>query len=442
MFLLAKKFKLSKPVVTLLSLVMLVFALAFPVALRSDMIPFWLLGIGALLIFFVGFWYFSNRQNPQQVADEFNSHAHYAVKDIQEQELVEGHGQILKEESKVGEDQISFAEYEVADSPVTAEYVPIVESAQDEPEERLIPQVEVDFVPQEESGESIVPQQEFLESLAPEVAAEETFVSQEVEDESLVPEENAEESLAHEETEESIKPQVEVDENHVPQVDEEECVIAQQEVTDSLAFYAETRENLISHEEAEESLAPYEEEILAPEEIAEESPVLVVAETAERPVLDEVATAVQTHEDDTEDRLGSAEEIFEDNSVSLLNFGFNNTPELEDESGQEINEEVVIEIQRQFTLEELIDNGFEAKEQGRFHLAAEWFLLALDQKPNYDITYYLIIDACEYWKNGSYIHEAYDKLTPYIKDFMQNAPLEWKHQLSEWLRGRNLPIPS
>lgn len=96
----------------------------------------------------------------------------------------------------------------------------------------------------------------------------------------------------------------------------------------------------------------------------------------------------------------------------------------------------------EFSLEELIEKGFQAKDQGRFHLAAEWFILALDQKPSYDIAYYLIVETCEHWKNGSSINDALDKVTPYLNEYIQSAPPEWGTQLMEWLEKENLPIPS
>ncbi|WP_242825389.1 MFS transporter [Desulfitobacterium dichloroeliminans] len=95
----------------------------------------------------------------------------------------------------------------------------------------------------------------------------------------------------------------------------------------------------------------------------------------------------------------------------------------------------------EFGLEYLIDRGFQAKEQGRFHLAAEWFILALEQKPSYDIAYYLIMEICEHWKNGSSIYDALDKVTPYLNEYIQNAPPEWGIKLVEWLEVENLPVP-
>ncbi|MGI1660564.1 MAG: MFS transporter [Desulfitobacterium sp.] len=95
----------------------------------------------------------------------------------------------------------------------------------------------------------------------------------------------------------------------------------------------------------------------------------------------------------------------------------------------------------EFSIEDLIDRGFRAKEQGRFHLAAEWFILALEQKPSYDITFYLIVEICEHWGNGSSIHDALDKVTPYLNEYIQNAPPEWGIKLVEWLEVENLPIP-
>lgn len=96
---------------------------------------------------------------------------------------------------------------------------------------------------------------------------------------------------------------------------------------------------------------------------------------------------------------------------------------------------------KEFSLQELIEKGFQAKEQERFHLAAEWFMLALDQKPSYDIAFYLIVETCEHWKNGSSIYDALDKVAPYINEYIQNAPPEWRIQLMEWLDNENLPVP-
>ncbi len=96
---------------------------------------------------------------------------------------------------------------------------------------------------------------------------------------------------------------------------------------------------------------------------------------------------------------------------------------------------------KEFGLQELIEKGFQAKEQERFHLAAEWFILALDQKPSYDIAFYLIVETCEHWKNGSSIYDALDKVTPYINEYIQNAPPEWRTQLMGWLENENLPVP-
>ncbi|SHN82221.1 hypothetical protein SAMN02745215_03768 [Desulfitobacterium chlororespirans DSM 11544] len=96
---------------------------------------------------------------------------------------------------------------------------------------------------------------------------------------------------------------------------------------------------------------------------------------------------------------------------------------------------------KEFSLQELIEKGFQAKEQERFHLAAEWFMLALDQKPSYDIAFYLIVETCGHWKNGSSIYDALDKVTPYINEYIQNAPPEWRTQLLEWLDNENLPVP-
>ena len=96
---------------------------------------------------------------------------------------------------------------------------------------------------------------------------------------------------------------------------------------------------------------------------------------------------------------------------------------------------------KEFSLQELIEKGFQAKEQERFHLAAEWFILALDQKPSYDIAFYLIVETCEHWKNGSSIYDALDKVAPYINEYIQNAPPEWRTQLMEWLDNENLPVP-
>lgn len=97
---------------------------------------------------------------------------------------------------------------------------------------------------------------------------------------------------------------------------------------------------------------------------------------------------------------------------------------------------------KEFSLEELIEKGFQAKDQGRFHLAAEWFMLALDQKPSYDIAFYLIVETCEHWKNGSSIYDALDKVAPYLNEYIQSAPPEWGTQLMEWMEKENLPIPS
>lgn len=96
---------------------------------------------------------------------------------------------------------------------------------------------------------------------------------------------------------------------------------------------------------------------------------------------------------------------------------------------------------KEFGLQELIEKGFQAKEQERFHLAAEWFILALDQKPSYDIAFYLIVETCEHWKNGSSIYDALDKVSPYINEYIQNAPPEWRTQLMGWLENENLPVP-
>lgn len=125
----------------------------------------------------------------------------------------------------------------------------------------------------------------------------------------------------------------------------------------------------------------------------------------------------------------------------------------EDKAEKSINDELLLASEpvektesplihmKEFSLQELIEKGFQAKEQERFHLAAEWFMLALDQKPSYDIAFYLIVETCEHWKNGSSIYDALDKVAPYINEYIQNAPPEWRTQLMEWLENENLPVP-
>lgn len=112
-----------------------------------------------------------------------------------------------------------------------------------------------------------------------------------------------------------------------------------------------------------------------------------------------------------------------------------------DWTGEQDQEQVTRQDNAEFSLEQLIEKGFLAKEQGRYHLAAEWFILALDQRPSYDIAYYLIVEACEYWMNGLSTYDALDKVAPYLNEYIQNAPTEWGEKLMEWLKKEKLPFP-
>ncbi|NMA69486.1 MAG: hypothetical protein GX958_08730 [Desulfitobacterium sp.] len=103
-------------------------------------------------------------------------------------------------------------------------------------------------------------------------------------------------------------------------------------------------------------------------------------------------------------------------------------------------EDLEVELEAGFNLEELINKGFQAKEQGKFHLASEWFLLALEEEPTPDIEFYLLVDIYKYWKNGNSPQEALDKVTPYLLEYMAKAPSQWTTELKEWIRNEKLPI--
>lgn len=93
-----------------------------------------------------------------------------------------------------------------------------------------------------------------------------------------------------------------------------------------------------------------------------------------------------------------------------------------------------------FSLEEIIEKGFQAKEEGNYHLAAEWFLHALDRKPTSDIAFYLIIESYRHWKNGYSTKEALSKVSPYINEYIKDAPPEWRIKLAEWLQDEKLSM--
>lgn len=87
----------------------------------------------------------------------------------------------------------------------------------------------------------------------------------------------------------------------------------------------------------------------------------------------------------------------------------------------------------EFSLEEIVEKGFQAKEKGNYHLAAEWFIYALDRRPSYDIAFYLIIESYWHWKTGYSTIEALNKVRPYINDYIKDAPSEWRMKLTAWL---------
>jgi len=97
------------------------------------------------------------------------------------------------------------------------------------------------------------------------------------------------------------------------------------------------------------------------------------------------------------------------------------------------------EVER-FSLEEIIEKGFQAKEEGNYHLAAEWFLHALDRKPTSDIAFYLIVESYRHWKNGYSTKEALSKVSPYINEYIKDAPPEWRIKLAEWLQDEKLSM--
>lgn len=94
----------------------------------------------------------------------------------------------------------------------------------------------------------------------------------------------------------------------------------------------------------------------------------------------------------------------------------------------------------QLSLEDSLEKGFQAKEEGNYQLAAEWFIYTLDNKPVADIAFYLIVDSYGLLTNIISSNEALERVKPYIIEFFKEAPSEWCIELMEWLEKEKIRI--
>jgi hypothetical protein len=205
-------------------------------------------------------------------------------------------------------------------------------------------------------------------------------------------------------------------------------------ISENAKTEAETTEELVvdkvdrGNSAAEELI--FEEEVPR-EEIAEDE---VSGEANEEVVREEVTEDVAIEEVVKEETI-TEKVIVEEETAEVMIIG----EEAEVEAYKEIacSDEEEPEV-KGLSLAEIIDKGFQAKEDGQFHLATEWFIAALELKPDPDVAFYLIIESYWHWKKCYSAEDAWSKLSGYITEFMVSSTPEWRQKLRTWIKTENI----
>jgi hypothetical protein len=206
---------------------------------------------------------------------------------------------------------------------------------------------------------------------------------------------------------------------------EELAVLEEEEPVEELEVL-EVEEPVEELEVLEEEEPVEELEVLEEEEPVEELVVLEEEEPVEElAVLEEEELVEELAELEEKEPVEEIGELKEEEPVEELT-SFDRIELLEEANW---SNEVL-----EYSLEEIIEKGFQAKEEEHYHLAAEWFIYALSRKPASDIAFYLIVESYQHWQNGFSPKEALNKLSPYINQYLEDAPPDWRFKLSSWLK--------
>lgn len=219
------------------------------------------------------------------------------------------------------------------------------------------------------------------------------------------------------------------------EVRELEEVITEDTISENAMTEAETTEELVLDKAVRDNSTAEEvifEEEVSREEITENE---VSGEAIEQEVVrEEVTEDIAIEEVVTEETI-TEKVIVEEETAEVMIIG----EEAEVEAYKEVacSDEEGPEVKR-LSLVEIIDKGFQAKEDGQFHLTAEWFIAALELKPDPDVAFYLIIESYWHWKKCYTAEDAWSKLSGYITEFMENSTPEWRQKLRTWIKTENI----
>lgn len=166
-------------------------------------------------------------------------------------------------------------------------------------------------------------------------------------------------------------------------------------------------------------------ELLYPQEIPDDDSLareeIMTAETVSKEILAEKTVAEK--EVITENSIVIEKDVVEPDII------VNNKPSVS---------EGFVDLEISLTVDELIDFGFNEKQAGNFHQAADYFLRALSLNPIPDLALCLIMDC--YWLLNS-IGECEYALTELklpVRTYLSQFNPELRHRFDAWVSKENL----
>jgi len=90
------------------------------------------------------------------------------------------------------------------------------------------------------------------------------------------------------------------------------------------------------------------------------------------------------------------------------------------------------------SIDELIEQGFNEKNDNNFVRAADLFYKALSLEPTPDLAFYLIMDCYWMWNNLGERDYALTQLQKYIKKYLPQFNLELSNRFYNWMAKANL----
>ncbi|MFZ3101329.1 MAG: hypothetical protein WA131_03220 [Desulfitobacteriaceae bacterium] len=86
----------------------------------------------------------------------------------------------------------------------------------------------------------------------------------------------------------------------------------------------------------------------------------------------------------------------------------------------------------------MIDQGFEAKNDGQLYVAAKWFNAALALHPKPDLAVSLIMDVFILWKTSDHGDIALERLELFWGEYQNKLSTDLRRQFNSWLAKENL----